>query len=90
MNSSPSSVFPLFDVLVVGAGHAGIEAALAASLNPYQVLARGYALVTTPRGKICSVDQLQPKDTVCIRSVSHRATCRVETVEEIDESTQEF
>ena len=31
MNSSPSSVFPLFDVLVVGAGHAGIEAALAAS-----------------------------------------------------------
>ena len=66
------------------------QAALAASLNPYQVLARGYALVTTPRGKICSVDQLQPKDTVCIRSVSHRATCRVETVEEIDESTQEL
>ncbi|MFG6362927.1 MAG: tRNA uridine-5-carboxymethylaminomethyl(34) synthesis enzyme MnmG [Akkermansia muciniphila] len=31
MNSSSSSVFPLFDVLVVGAGHAGIEAALAAS-----------------------------------------------------------
>ena len=29
MNSSPSSVFPLFDVLVVGAGHAGTEAALA-------------------------------------------------------------
>ena len=66
------------------------HAALAASLNPYQVLARGYTLVTTPRGKICSVGQLQPKDTVCIRSVSHRATCRVETVEEIDESTQEL
>ena len=66
------------------------QAALAASLNPYQVLARGYALVTTPRGKICSVGQLQPKDTVCIRSVSHRATCQVETVEEIDESTQEL
>ena len=31
MNSSPSPASPLFDVLVVGAGHAGIEAALAAS-----------------------------------------------------------
>ena len=31
MNSSPSSASSLFDVLVVGAGHAGIEAALAAS-----------------------------------------------------------
>ncbi len=31
MNSSSSQVSPLFDVLVVGAGHAGIEAALAAS-----------------------------------------------------------
>lgn len=31
MNSSSSQASPLFDVLVVGAGHAGIEAALAAS-----------------------------------------------------------
>ncbi len=31
MNSSSSPASPLFDVLVVGAGHAGIEAALAAS-----------------------------------------------------------
>lgn len=31
MNSSPSPASSLFDVLVVGAGHAGIEAALAAS-----------------------------------------------------------
>ena len=65
-------------------------AALAASLNPYQVLARGYAMVTKPRGTICTVPDLAPGQTVVVRGASHKATCRVEKVEEIDESTQKL
>ena len=41
MNSSPSPASPLFDVLVVGAGHAGIEAALAASRLGCSVVPKG-------------------------------------------------
>ena len=63
-------------------------AALAASLDPYRVLARGYALVTDTKGKVCTVEQLQPEQTICVRSRQYQARCRVETVEEINESTQ--
>ena len=42
-------------------------AALASSLDPYRVLARG-----------------------CVRSRQYQARCRVETVEEINESTQKL
>ena len=65
-------------------------AALTASLSPYRVLARGYAMITTGRGQILPADQLEPDKTVYIRSASRRAKCRVEAVEEIDESTQKL
>ena len=65
-------------------------AALTASLNPYRVLARGYAMITTGRGQILPADQLEPDKTIYIRSASRRAKCRVEAVEEIDESTQKL
>ena len=65
-------------------------AALAASLDPYRVLARGYALVTDTKGKVCTVEQLQPEQTICVRSRQYQARCRVKTVEEINESTQKL
>ena len=65
-------------------------ATLAGSLNPYKVLARGYAMVTTANGAILDAEGLQPEKTIYVRSVSHRAKCRVEAVEEINENTQKF
>lgn len=65
-------------------------AALAASLNPYRVLARGYALVTDIKGKVCTVERLQPEQPICVRNRQYQARCRVETVEEINESTQKL
>ena len=65
-------------------------AALTASLSPYRVLARGYTMITTGRGQILPADQLEPDKTIYIRSASRRAKCRVEAVEEIDESTQKL
>ena len=65
-------------------------AALTESLSPYRVLSRGYAMVTTGRGQILPADQLQPDETIYIRSASHRARCRVEAVEDIDENTQKL
>lgn len=66
------------------------SAALADSLSPYQVLARGYTMVTRPNGSVASVDDLKPEETIFIRSAAHRAQCRVEAVEEINENTQKF
>ena len=43
-------------------------AALTASLSPYRVLARGYAMITTGRGQILPADQLEPDKTIYIRS----------------------
>lgn len=68
-------------------GHA---AALAGSLDPYQVLARGYAMVERPAGKICAVSQLAPGDAILLRGAGHTARCTVTAVEEQDESTQKF
>ena len=65
-------------------------AALAASLNPYGVLARGYAMVQDNRGRICPPDALWPGQTCKLRGTAHRVTCTVETVEELDESTQKL
>ena len=68
-------------------GHA---AALTGSLDPYKVLARGYTMVTAANGTILNADDLQPEKTIYVRSASRRAKCRVEAVEEINESTQKF
>ena len=68
-------------------GHA---AALTGSLDPYKVLARGYTMVTAANGTILNADDLQPEKTIYVRSASRRAKCRVEAVEEINESTQKL
>lgn len=63
------------------------SAALADSLNPYRVLARGYTMLTRPDGSVPAVSSLRPDETVYVRNATHRAKCRVETVEEINENT---
>ena len=62
-------------------------AELADSLNPYRVLARGYAMVTDSKGKILTEDVLQPERSIYLRSASRRAKCRVEAVEDWNENT---
>ena len=62
-------------------------AELADSLNPYRVLARGYAMITDSKGKILTEDALQPERTIYLRSASRRAKCRVEAVEDWNENT---
>lgn len=62
-------------------------AELADSLNPYRVLARGYAMITDSKGKILTEDALQPERTIYLRSTSRRAKCRVEAVEDWNENT---
>ena len=63
-------------------------AQLTGSLNPYQVLARGYAMVAGPDGKIRQADQLQEGETICLMTAHRRAQCLVTAVEETHESTQ--
>ena len=65
-------------------------AVLASSLNPYKVLARGYAMITAPDGTILSPADLRPEKTIYVRGTSNRAKCHVEAVEEINENTQKF
>ena len=52
-------------------------AALTASLSPYQVLARGYAMITTGRGQILPADQLEPDKTIYIRSAESSGRLRI-------------
>ena len=66
-------------------GHA---AALAGSLSPYQVLARGYAMLYDKNKKLCTADSLRAGDTVTVRGAAKLAHCTVISVEEQDESTQ--
>lgn len=63
-------------------------AQLTGSLNPYQVLARGYAMVAGPDGKVRQADQLQKGETICLMTAHRRAQCLVTAVEETHESTQ--
>ena len=63
-------------------------AQLTGSLNPYQVLARGYAMVAGPDGKVRQADQLQEGETICLMTAHRRAQCLVTEVEETHESTQ--
>ncbi len=68
-------------------GHA---AQLAASLSPYQVLARGYAMVTGPDGTVRQPDRLAAGDEICLLGARRRAQCLVTAVEDRDESTQKL
>ena len=49
-------------------GHA---AALAGSLSPYQVLARGYAMLYDKNKKLCTADSLRAGDTVTVRELQN-------------------
>lgn len=62
-------------------------AQLTGSLNPYQVLARGYAMVAGPDGKVRQADQLKEGETVHLITAHRRAQCLVTAVEETHEST---
>ena len=70
-------------------------AALASSLDPYRVLARGYALVQDSKGECLRVESLQPGETIRLRGAAAQADCTVRLVtpmagEEHHENTQEL
>jgi exodeoxyribonuclease VII large subunit len=55
--------------------------ALADSLSPYRVLARGYTMLTDAHGEVCTVRQLEQGETITLHGVADRAQCIVTTVE---------
>ena len=63
---------------------------LAASLNPYGVLARGYALVQDEKGRICAPDALRAGQNITLCGAKNRIRCTVDAVEEPNESTQKL
>ena len=65
-------------------------AALAATLNPYGVLARGYALVQDKKGRICAPDALREGQKMTLCGAVNRIHCTVDAVEGPNESTQEL
>ena len=65
-------------------------AALAATLNPYGVLARGYALVQDEKGRICAPDTLRAGQKLTLCGAKNRIHCTVDAVEEPNERTQEL
>lgn len=58
-------------------------AALAESLNPYGILARGYAIVERG-GEVCPVEELEAGQQIQLRGTHTEADCIVQTVREID------
>ncbi len=58
-------------------------AAVAESLSPYRVLARGYTLAEK-NGAPCDLGALQPGDAVTLRGANAAADCRVEAVHTLD------
>ena len=65
-------------------------AALAATLNPYGVLARGYALVQDEKGRICAPDALREGQKMTLCGTVNRIHCTVDAVEGPNESTQKL
>ena len=65
-------------------------AALAATLNPYGVLARGYALVQDEKGRLCAPDALREGQKMTLCGAVNRIHCTVDAVEGPNESTQEL
>ena len=66
------------------------RAALMASLDPYRVLARGYAMVAGEDGRVRQADQIEAGQTIRLLTARRRALCLVTDVEDSDESTQDF
>lgn len=69
-------------------------AALAASLNPYAVLARGYTMLKDKNGDCLAVAALKPGDEITVQGAAAAASCLVKSVapeqEKNDENTQEL
>ena len=65
-------------------------AALAATLNPYGVLARGYALVQDEKGRLCARDALREGQKMTLCGAVNRIHCTVDAVVGPKESTQEL
>lgn len=65
-------------------------AALATTLNPYGVLARGYALVQDEKGRICAPDALREGQKMTLCGAVNHIHCTVDAVEGPNESTQEL
>ena len=63
-------------------------AAVAESLSPYAVLARGYAL-PEQNGTPCAVETLRPGEAVTLRGARAAAECRVEAVHTLEQKTGE-
>ena len=69
-------------------------AAVAATLNPYAVLARGYTMVTDTRGRCRTVTELKPGQKIVISGSEAAAQCTVDAVlpaqqkEQYHESTE--
>ena len=61
------------------AAHAALggAAALAASLDPYAVLARGYALVRDEKGRCQPVEALRPGQSITLYGAESTADCQV-------------
>ena len=76
---------------LVGAKGARVEraAALAHSLSPYAVLARGYAFVQNGAGGCLQVAELEPGQKILLQGCGARAACQVERVEHTEEQTNE-
>ena len=80
-----------FSVLAGTDGNGAAPGApLAPSLSPYQVLARGYAMVAGPDGRVRQAGQLRAGENIQLIAAHRRARCLVTAVEETDESTQDI
>ena len=56
-------------------------AAVAASLNPYAVLARGYTMVADARGRCLTTEHLKPGQKITVIGSNAAAQCTVDAVE---------
>lgn len=65
--------------------HLSHAAALAASLNPYRTLSRGYALLEDQKHNVICVDALVPEQEFFARSTNKAAVCQVKRLEDIKE-----
>ena len=68
-------------------------AALADGLSPYQILARGYAMVRTENGAPVRLEKLHAEQKVLLQDAHWQATCQVLALEkqetECDEKSQD-